>query len=63
MKPATAKKRGKAVGENMKSLTMKDLRKECVWCMGGGTESYQDVRECKDIDCGLYPFRMGRRIG
>jgi hypothetical protein len=59
--PARAKKRGHDVGSNLSRLTMKDLRKECVWCMGGGSEANRDVRECKDTDCGLYPFRMGRK--
>ena len=61
--PAKAKSKGREVGKNTRRLTMKDLRAECVWCMGSGTEAYQDVRECRDTDCGLHPFRMGRRIG
>lgn len=61
--PAKAKKRGYDVGDNSRRLTMRDLRAECVSCMGGGTEAYKDVRECKDTDCGLYPFRMGRKSG
>ncbi len=61
--PAKAKKRGYDVGSNLSRLTMKGLRKECIWCCGGGVESYRDIRECRDIDCGLYPFRMGRKSG
>ncbi len=59
--PATAKKKGRDVGKSSRRLTMKDLRSECVWCMGSGTEAYRDVRECKDINCALYPFRLGHR--
>jgi hypothetical protein len=61
MGPTAAAKKGHDVGDNTRRLTMKDLRAECVDCMGGGTEAYRDVRECKDTDCGLYPFRMGHR--
>lgn len=59
--PAVARKKGRDVGDSSARLTMKDLRRECLWCMGGGPEANQDVRECGDPDCGLYPFRMGHR--
>ena len=59
--PATAKKKGHNVGDNSRNLTMKDLRAECVLCMGSGIESYKDIRECADINCGLFPFRLGHR--
>ena len=59
--PAAAKRKGYDVGKSSPRLTMKDLRSECIWCMGGGTEAYKDVKDCKDNFCGLFPFRMGHR--
>ena len=60
--PVAARKKGLAVGDHTRRLTMKDLRRECLWCMGGGTGSHKDIRECKDTFCGLHAFRMGKRV-
>lgn len=59
--PTKAKSHGHNVGNNMERLTMKGLRAECAYCMGGGKGAAKDIRECTDIDCGLHPFRFGRR--
>jgi len=59
--PVAAKKKGYDVGDNLRRLTMTGLRAECLWCMGGGSEAYKDVRECKDTHCGIFPFRLGHR--
>jgi len=59
--PVTARKRGLEVGEATENLTMKTVYAECVYCMGGGVDAREYVKDCNDTDCGLYPLRMGRR--
>ena len=42
-----------------KTLTpIKAIRAKCLECSGGQTK---EVRECPILDCGLYPYRMGKR--
>lgn len=41
----------------MKSTTpLKAIRKKCIDCSGG---SKSEVKLCENIDCPLFPFRMG----
>ena len=36
----------------------KAIRARCMDCSGG---SYQDVKDCEDKDCALYPYRTRAR--
>ena len=33
------------------------IRRHCIQCMGGQNH---EVRFCTDLECNLYPFRLGR---
>ena len=37
---------------------MKAMRKKCLDCQSG---AYKKVRNCDDLCCALWPYRMGRR--
>ena len=37
--------------------TLKAIRKHCLMCFNGDTAG---VRECQDMECPLFPFRLGK---
>ena len=41
-----------------KLTPIKAIRKKCLDCACG---SHKEVRECKVVQCPLYPYRFGRR--
>jgi hypothetical protein len=41
-----------------KRISVKTLRKYCIWCMGG-SENRNSVEGCAVSDCVNYPYRMG----
>ena len=43
----------------MKKLTpIKAIRKKCLDCMNG---QYSEVRNCPEMECSIYPYRLGKR--
>ena len=42
----------------LKDPPVKSIRKKCINC---SCWQYSEVRECTDIECPLYPYRMGKK--